>query len=169
MVKLLWQETEGRGTFYLDQMSYCWPRWNTAQCWTCKESFLLNYQSLIACAVPNSQGCILPTFAKKSVGRVQGQPLLSRTKQIFLLASHCWGSETFPALLDGKSSSSLDVLVAVKSLEATRESLGVKLCLRWNSLCISFLLFITILCFLLILLPFSFYCFSICICISWVF
>lgn len=165
MVKLLWQETEGRGTFYLDQMSYCWARWNIAWCWTCKESFLLNYQSPIVCAVPNSQGFILPTYAKKFVGRVQGQPLLSTTKQLLLLPSHCQGSETSPALLDGKSSSSLDVLAAMKSLQAAWESFGVKLCLSWNSLCISLLLRISILYFLpgsspfqlLLLFPLYFY------------
>lgn len=149
MVKLLWQETEGRATFYLNQTSYCWARWKIARCRIRKESFLLNYQSPIACAVPDSQGCILPTYAKMVVGRVQWQPLLSRTKQLFLLASHCRGLETSPACQDGSSSSFLDVLLAVKSLQATRESFGVNLCLRWSSLGISLLLFISILYFLL--------------------
>lgn len=152
------------------------PRSNVLLLSKMKHCKILNMQrklfierSVSYCTVPNLQGCILPTYTKKVVGRVQEQPFLSRTKQLILLASHCQGSETTPALFDGSSSSFLDVLVAVKSLQATWESFGLKLCLRWNSLDNSLLLLISILYFILALFPFSFYCFSLCIFILWVF
>lgn len=93
------QETEGSGAFYLDQMSYCWARWNTAWCWTCKENLLLNCHSPVSWAVPNSRGRILTIYAKEGCRQSPVTAFAQQEEELLsLLASRDWGSETSPAL-----------------------------------------------------------------------
>lgn len=81
-------------------MSHCRARWNITWQWTRKKNLLLNCQSPISCAVPNSQGHILAIYATEGCRQSPATAFAQPEEQLlFLLASHGWGSETSPALL----------------------------------------------------------------------
>lgn len=145
------QETEGSGAFYLDQMSYCWARWNTAWRWTCEENLLLNCHSPVSWAVPNSRGRILAIYAQEGCRQSPVTALAQQEEELlFLLASQGWGSETSPAPLQAGQQLPLGCAGGCEIPAGTGEPFGVKLCLRWNSIGISFLLFISLPHFLLL-------------------